>query len=65
MDDEELDEIEKELNDINERSRLRRRENIKGIGKNSKKKKLGELKRKEYNLKKELKEIEEKRKKSN
>jgi hypothetical protein len=66
MTDEELDEIEKELNSILEANRLRREKKHKEQ-QAAFEKKLGELqKRKRYNLKKkkELKELEEKRKKS-
>lgn len=62
MTDDELDEIEKELNEILERSRLRREKHKEQQA--AFEKKLGELQRKRYNLKKELKELEKKRKKS-
>ncbi|HGP3677490.1 TPA: hypothetical protein ACLIVI_005418 [Bacillus pacificus] len=61
IDDEELDRIEKELNDILEQNRLRREKHKQQQLEFEKK--LGELQRKRYNLKKELKELEKKRKK--
>lgn len=61
MDDEELDAIEKELNDILEQNRLRRDRHKKQQAEFEKK--LDELQRKRYNLQKELKELEKKRKK--
>ncbi|MDX5880814.1 MULTISPECIES: hypothetical protein [unclassified Bacillus cereus group] len=61
IDDDELDAIEKELNDILEQNRLRREKHK--IEQAAFEKKLGELQRRSYNLKKELKDLEEKRKK--
>lgn len=61
IDDEELDKIEKELNEILEQNRLRREKHKQQQLEFEKK--LGELQRKRYNLKKELKELEKKRKK--
>lgn len=63
IDDDELDAIEKELNDILEQNRLRREKHKQQQLEFEKK--LGELQRRRYNLKKELKELEKKRKKSN
>ncbi|GAB6742490.1 hypothetical protein bcgnr5412_55620 [Bacillus cereus] len=62
IDDDELDAIEKELNDILEQNRLRRERHKEQQAVFEKK--LGELQRKRYNLKRELKGLEGKCKKS-
>ncbi|MGR5906271.1 hypothetical protein ACT7DI_25255 [Bacillus paranthracis] len=58
MTDEELDEIEKELNSILEANRLRREKHKEQQA--AFEKKLGELQRKRYNLKKRTKRIRRK-----